>query len=85
MRRRHLRDVLRIEAGAYPKPWSKSIFESELAQVRDGSREYLIARAGRRVVGYAGLWYVDDPDGAQAHITNIVVAPERRSSSPVST
>ena len=43
--------------------------------MRDGSRAYLVARAGRRVVGYAGLWYVDDPDGAQAHITNIVVDP----------
>ncbi len=78
MRRRHLRDVLRIEEGAYPKPWSRSVFESELAQVKQGTRRYLVARSGRRVVGYAGLWFVDDPDGDQAHITNVVIDPARR-------
>ena len=78
MRRRHLREVVRIEQGAYPKPWSRSVFESELGQVRTGSRSYLVARAGRKVVGYAGLWFVDDPDGDQAHVTNVVVDPAHR-------
>lgn len=78
MRRRHLRQVLPIEAAAYPKSWSRSVFESELAQVRDGSRYYVVARSGRDLVGYAGLWFVPDPDGDQAHVTNIVVAPEHR-------
>ena len=79
LRRRHLRQVLPIEAAAYPTSWSRSVFESELAQVADGSRYYLVARVGREVVGYAGLWFVPDPDGDQAHITNIVVAdPYRR-------
>ena len=31
MRRRHLRSVLRIEAQVYPRPWSLSLFMSELA------------------------------------------------------
>ncbi len=31
MRRRHLRSVLRIEALVYPRPWSHSLFLSELA------------------------------------------------------
>ncbi|MFP5488799.1 MAG: ribosomal protein S18-alanine N-acetyltransferase [Acidimicrobiia bacterium] len=78
MRKRHLRQVLSIESVAYPKPWSRAVFESELAQVRDGSRSYVVARRGRDVVGYAGLWFVPDPDGDQAHVTNIVVAPEQR-------
>ena len=30
MRRRHLRSVLRIEAEVYPRPWSMSLFMSEL-------------------------------------------------------
>ncbi|HZI45996.1 MAG TPA: hypothetical protein VFD53_12280, partial [Ilumatobacter sp.] len=34
---RHLREVLPIEQGAYPKPWSRSVFESELRQVASGS------------------------------------------------
>ena len=78
MRRRHLREVLPIEVGAYPKSWSRSVFESELEQVKVGSRCYLVGLIDKRVVGYAGLWFVDDPDGDQAHVTNIVVDPSRR-------
>jgi [ribosomal protein S18]-alanine N-acetyltransferase len=78
MRRRHLRDVMPIEASAYPKPWSRSVFDSELDQVRGRSRYYVVARAGRAVVGYAGLWFVNDPDGDQAHVTNVVVDREHR-------
>ncbi|HWL45978.1 MAG TPA: ribosomal protein S18-alanine N-acetyltransferase [Ilumatobacter sp.] len=87
LRRRHLRQVLPIESVAYPTSWSRNVFESELDQVRAGSRYYLVAQHGHRglpatgtVVGYAGLWFVPDPDGNQAHVTNIVVAePHRRS------
>ena len=78
MRRRHLREVLPIEAGVYPKSWSRSVFESELDQVKSGSRCYLVGLVDKRVVGYAGLWFVDDPDGDQAHVTNIVVDPSHR-------
>ena len=63
MRRRDLRGgVMAIESVSYPRPWSQSVFESEIAQMRSGTRRYLVARrqsaaAGRRgpVVGYAGL------------------------------
>jgi ribosomal-protein-alanine N-acetyltransferase len=78
---RHLREVIPIEQGAYPKPWSRSVFESELRQVGSGSRHYIVARdrtRRRRVVGYAGLWFVHEPDGDQAHVTNLVVAPDSR-------
>ena len=80
MRRRQLREISKIEQDAYPKPWSRSVFESELDQVRDGSRYYVVARNGRTIVGYAGLWFVPDPDGDQAHVTNLVVAPAYRRS-----
>jgi [ribosomal protein S18]-alanine N-acetyltransferase len=76
-----LREVMPIEQGAYPKPWSRSVFESELRQVDSGSRYYVVARDSsrrRRVVGYAGLWFVPEPGGDQAHVTNIVVAPDSR-------
>jgi len=78
MRRRHLRQAMPIENDAYPTSWSRGVFESELDQTRDGSRRYLVARIGRRVVGYAGVWIVSDPDGDQAHVTNVVVAAEHR-------
>jgi ribosomal-protein-alanine N-acetyltransferase len=78
MRRRHLRQAMPIEAAAYPTSWSRSVFEGELDQVRDGTRHYLVARHGRDVAGYAGVWIVPDPDGDQAHVTNVVVATDFR-------
>ena len=71
MRRRHLRSVLRIEALVYPRPWSHSLFLSELAL--RGSRAYFVARVGRDVVGYAGIMLT----GQDAHITTIAVDPAR--------
>ncbi|HEV3495278.1 MAG TPA: hypothetical protein VHA34_02890, partial [Actinomycetes bacterium] len=42
MRRRHLRSVLKIESQVYARPWSLSLFVSELA-LRT-SRAYYVAR-----------------------------------------
>ena len=70
MRRRHLRKVLAIEARVYPRPWSPSLFLSELAQ--RSSRTYLVARHGGEVVGYAGMMFM----GREAHVTNIAVDPD---------
>ena len=69
MRRRHLRSVLRIEAQVYPRPWSLSLFLSELS-LRT-SRAYVVARVDGVVVGYAGLMFSGD-DG---HVTTIAVDP----------
>ncbi len=69
MRRRHLRRVLAIESRVYPRPWSGSLFLSELAQ--RSTRTYLVARYQGQVVGYAGMMFT----GAEAHITNIAVDP----------
>ena len=80
MKRRDLRrGVMAIEAVSYPKPWSQGVFESELAQVRSGARQYLVAcraegRGRTRVVGYAGLWFNVD----EAHITNVAVQPDEQ-------
>ena len=82
MQRRDLRrGVMAIEAVSYPRPWSQGVFESELAQVRTGTRRYLVARradgSGRRrqrVVGYAGLWF----SGDEAHVTNVAVEPAQQ-------
>jgi len=69
MRRRHLRSVLRIEAQVYPKPWSHSLFVSELAL--RSTRAYVVAKIGRDIVGYAGLM-MSLSDG---HVTTIAVEP----------
>lgn len=69
MRRRHLRSVLRIESQVYPRPWSLSLFVSELA-LRN-SRAYWVARVDGVVVGYCGLMVTVD-DG---HVTTLAVDP----------
>ena len=69
MRRRHVRSVLRIEQQVYPRPWSHSLFLSELA-LRT-TRAYFVARVGRDVVGYAGLMM----SGEDGHVTTIAVDP----------
>ena len=70
MRRRHLRSVLRIEAQVYPRPWSLSLFVSELA-LRT-SRAYIVARVDGNLAGYAGMMFAGD----DAHVTTIAVDPE---------
>lgn len=70
MNRRHLKSVVRIETEVYPRPWSMSLFLSELAL--SSTRAYFVAKTGRHVVGYAGLMMSDD-DG---HVTTIAVDPD---------
>lgn len=78
MRRRHLRGVLAIEQLVYPRPWSPSLFASELSQ--PATRRYLVAvqrRAGARlwprpaVLGYAGVMV----SLGEAHITTVATHP----------
>jgi ribosomal-protein-alanine N-acetyltransferase len=72
MRRRHLRGVMSIERQVYPRPWSPSLFVSEMSAGH--SRAYLVALLGRRVVGYGGLVSYGD----EAHVTTIAVDPEEQ-------
>src|SRR5919106_1086797 len=72
MRRRHLRGIMAIERQVYPRPWSPSLFVSEMTSGR--SRAYLVALDGRAVVGYGGLVSY----GEEAHVTTIAVDPEHQ-------
>lgn len=69
MRRRHLRPVMRIEAETHPRPWSLSLFISEMAL--RSSRAYYVARCDGAVVGYVGLMMSAD----EGHITTLAVDP----------
>ena len=70
MRRRHLRNVLRIEEQTSSTPWSLGLF---LAEVRRDERDYIVAISDHdeRVVGFAGLLYVI----GEGHITTVAVDP----------
>ena len=72
MRRRHLRNVLTIEARVYPKPWTLGVFHTELDAARVGDRHYVVARVDGEVAGYGGVMFVGD----EAHVTNIAVDPD---------
>ncbi len=72
MRRRHLRGVLAIEEQVYPRPWSGSLFLSEMSL--RSSRAYFVARSGRSVVGYGGVMLSDD----DAHVTTLAVDPDHQ-------
>lgn len=69
MRRRHVRQVMRIESQVYPRPWSAALFLQEIA--RRGDRFYVVAKVESTVVGYGGLM----SSGLEAHITTIAVDP----------
>jgi [ribosomal protein S18]-alanine N-acetyltransferase len=69
LKRRDLRQVLRIETVVFPEPWSPEVFSSELA-LRKG-RLYRAAWEGGELAGYIGFMMVDD----EAHMTTIATAP----------
>ena len=70
LKRRHLGQVLDIERRVYPRPWTMTLFLSEIVQ--RSTRFYVVARSHRRVVGYGGLMVF----GEEAHVTNIAVDPD---------
>src|SRR5574338_193538 len=64
--------VHEIERLSFATPWPAYAFEQELK----GNRlaRYVVARAGERVVGFAGIWLMVD----EAHITTFGVHPDWR-------
>src|SRR5690349_10333384 len=68
MRRTDLDEVTRIDRRCFPVPWLLSAYLTELS---NRAACYLIARIGREIVGYGGLWVIMD----EAHITTLAVDP----------
>lgn len=59
-----------LESALQPEPWTTGIFEDEL---KAEGRSYVVAEADA-MVGFGGVMVV----GEEAHVTNLLVAPERR-------
>ena len=76
MKRRHLRQIMRIERQVYPRPWSHAVFVNEIGASRD-ERFYMVAKVGKRIVGYGGVMRSTDAVTGEpsAHVTNIAVDP----------
>ena len=65
--------VMEIEAATYSQPWTRGVFDDELAAEH---RTYLVAEHDGSIVGYGGLMVV----GEDAHVTTLVAvkpAPTR--------
>lgn len=60
--------ILAVETDAYPRPWSRRMFEEELANPTTVS---VAAEEGGEVVGYAFGWVLLD----DLHVNNVAVAP----------
>jgi ribosomal-protein-alanine N-acetyltransferase len=65
-----LGEALELEARCQPRPWSEGVFRDELSAP---NRIYLAA-FDDGMVGFGGVLLVGD----EAHVTNLLVAPERR-------
>ncbi len=64
--------VQSIERASFTTPWPPNAYRSELETNR--LAHYVVARAGREVVGFGGIWIMVD----EAHVTTFAVAPEWR-------
>ncbi len=73
MTAQHLDQVMVIERKSFPSPWSRGLFERELAIAF--SRVFVACEApADHVLGYLCLWLVT----GEAHVLNVAVHPERR-------
>lgn len=72
MRRDDVAAVHEIERLSFRTPWPAYAFEQELHANR--LARYIVARAGDRIVGFAGVWLMVD----EAHVTTFGVHPEWR-------
>lgn len=68
-----LDDILRIEAIAFTRPWTREMYLSELEH-GDVSRFYIARDVVGEAVGFCSCWQVLD----EIHINNLAVLPERR-------
>jgi ribosomal-protein-alanine N-acetyltransferase len=68
-----LEDIYQIEKLCFPNPWSRDALRYELES--NPRAFYIVAELGGEVIGYAGLWWIED----EGHITNIAVKPGFRS------
>ena len=72
MRLEDVTAVHEIERLSFRTPWPAYAFEQELKGNR--MARYLVARAGDRIVGFAGIWTMID----DAHVTTFGVHPDWR-------
>lgn len=66
-----LTEVVALEAALQPRPWSEQVIRDELDAE---NRVYLVAEISNGLAAFAGVMVISD----EAHVTNLLVAEERR-------
>lgn len=69
LRRRHLNEVIAIEADVFARPWSTAYFMQELSKP---NRSYFVAEYQGEVIGFGGMMFTSDN---AAHALNVAVTP----------
>lgn len=72
IRQADVRDVdaiYEIENLCFPDPWSRESLRTEFEE--NPRAFYVVAQIEEEIVGYAGLWWIED----EGHITNVAVKP----------
>lgn len=69
LRRRHLNEVIAIEADVFARPWSTAYFMQELSKP---NRSYFVAEYDGEVIGFGGLMFTSED---AAHALNVAVTP----------
>jgi ribosomal-protein-alanine N-acetyltransferase len=72
MKMRDVEQVVEVEKATFSTPWTKDIFDRELAE--NDHAYYFVMLLDEKIIGYVGVWVVLD----DAQITNIAVLPEFR-------
>jgi ribosomal-protein-alanine N-acetyltransferase len=75
LKKSHISQILEIEKTLFPTPWTRGMFEQELALDPRGEgpgSHAIVAMHADRLVGYAIAWFVDDG----VHLMNIAVRKE---------
>ncbi len=68
-----LAGVLEVEAESFNNPWTRQMYEVELARP-DVCHVYVVRLPGCRVAGFCAFWRIVD----EAHINNVAIRPALR-------
>ncbi|WP_298208895.1 ribosomal protein S18-alanine N-acetyltransferase [Ferrimicrobium sp.] len=71
MKEQHLDQVLRIEQEISGIPWSRRLFEEEIARAKDRRYRVAVTEENEELLGYLGMLYIID----EAHIATVGVDP----------
>lgn len=63
-----LKEVMKIDSGSFPAPWTREIYEQELCE-NDFAHYFVMKTELGEILGYVGMWLIFD----DAQITNIAV------------